>query len=172
MGNACETSLLRATQRMWADDATLRAVRVSGSAHDYGYLEIAFLNALANTRAPVAELSLHDFPVTTTGCIITTLEETRAPIRVFRMCKCKGSAIGVHLLGAVIVARQPPLRKVVLHDTRLGAAGILDFYRQFYPSTEEEAVLRTIGQFAATILRPMLSPALHCAQSGECACTM
>jgi hypothetical protein len=164
-----ETCLVHAATRLGYHDARLRVVRVSG-AIELRLLEARFLRALVDTRSPVEEISIHAFSFWNDHEIMCALENTRAPLRIVRICKYFGdlSVETAH----VLLCRNPAPRKIVIQGAILSEAVIGQINALGRISDEQAAILRIVGQFAARTLRPMIAPTVHCARSSECACEL
>jgi hypothetical protein len=172
MGDECETDLLEAIRRMRENDATLRALRIAWAFPPrYGRL-VRFARALEQTRAPIADIALRNFPMLYTAYLRAALRRTRAPLRAFRLCNFRGTDFHLASLLSVLRRHHRGLRHVAVHSPWLSDDMMTALRGFFGVSATQEVLLHTIGQFAAAILRPLLAPTVHCAQSGECICEM
>lgn len=164
-----ETCLENSATRLGYHDPSLRFVRVSG-AIGFRLLEVRFLCALADTRSPVEEVSIHAFSFWNDREIMCALENTRAPLRIVRICKYFGdlSVETAH----VLLCRNPAPHKIVIRGAILSEAIIGQINALGRISDEAAAVLYAVGQFAARTLHPMIASTVHCARSSECACDL
>lgn len=175
-----ETDLFAAMRRMLWNDPTLRVVRVRSTLGGGGNWETRFIQIFAHTSSPLEVLSMHNFPVWTGRQLEEALALNGAhrvsPLRVFRLCQFFSTEfMAVEIVNA-LVQNHPLLQRIVLQCALFSDARIAEAraaaHAPFRVSDEAAAVLYAVGQHAAKIIRQMLAPALHCAQSGECACTM
>jgi hypothetical protein len=137
-----------------------------------GACESAFLHALAETRAPIEDISLHGFSGGFYLEMAAALQHTRAPLCTMRLCQFFWiNGRETHIVEALL-RRQHALQRIVLQSRRFEDRRIEEVRALFRPSADAEAVLRAVGQHAAKIIRPMIAPAVHCARSSECACEL
>ena len=168
--SAVETDIVRATLRMQENDATLCALRIACPRPPRTRRVVRFVRALAATHAPVAEIALRHFPTLLVPHLAKALKMTRAPLRVFRLCEFRCSEHVLTWFIVVLHRHHRNLRRIVVHASDLGDAARAVMHAFFGVSAEQEAVLRTIGQYAARIVRPLIAPDLQYAQSLNCAC--
>jgi hypothetical protein len=174
-----ETDLFLAMRRMLWNDPTLRVVRVRSTLGGGGNWETRFIEIFSCTSSPIEVLSMHNFPVWVGRQLCEALAVNGAhrvsPLRVFRLCQFFSTEfMAVEIVNA-LVQNHPLLERIVLQCALFSDARIAEAraaHAPFRVSNEVEAILYTVGQHAAKIIRPMLAPALYCVQSGECACTM
>jgi hypothetical protein len=169
MQERVETNIARTTERLNADDASLRVVRVSV---DDNFLECRFAEALARTRAPLEELCLHGFRsfyvswVVEFLCLATSLPT----LRVLRVCQCGRLYCDVPVYDLMSLAARPSFRTLVVYGERLSVKTETDLRALGDFSAEQEWVARAVGSEAARLLRRFVVPRVLWAHSSECVC--